>query len=189
MNDERFCDVELAMNSNGHESNGKAAGGARAGDAEIEIESEGEFDKGTRDTIAAMLGIGCDLSTAARVVGRSPAEVKALLGEDKTFLRDVEKYGSLFEGKHLKHLDKAAEDKKNYRVSMWLLERLRPDKYEKQRPRTIKESQLMPLLKSMAEMLVDGVEDEAAREALFDRVMATANALNPNGTLGQNDET
>lgn len=174
------------MDANGHESNGKVTDRGLGSGAEAETVPR-EIDKGTRDTIAAMLRIGCDLRMAAWVAGRSPAEVKAVIEEDETFLRDVQKGNSFFDYKHLLHLDEAAKDKKNWRVSMWLLERLRPERYEKQRPRTIKESQLMPLLRSMADALVDGVADEAAREALFDRVMATAEALDPNGVLGKDD--
>lgn len=173
------------MDSHGHESNGKVTDrGLVSGEAEA---VRGAIDKGTRETIGAMLAIGCDLRMAAWVVGRSPAEVKALIEEDKAFLREVQKGHSHFDYKHLSHLDKAAKDPKNWRVSMWLLERLRPERYEKQRPRTIKESQLMPLLRSMADALVDGLSDEAARETLFDRVMAAAEALDPNGVLGKDD--
>lgn len=174
------------MNLGGHESNGQVTERGVGAGAESATGRDG-FDKRTRDTIAATLAMGCDLRMAAWVVGRAPAEVKAFIEEDKTFLRDVQKGNALFDYKHLKHLDEAAKDKKNWRVSMWLLERLRPEKYEKQRPRTIKESQLMPLLKSLAEALVEGVADEAAREALFDRVMATADALDPNAVLGNDD--
>lgn len=168
------------MDSNGHELNGKAVGRLGAGD-------DLGFDKSTRDTIGAMLGIGCDLRTAAWAVGRSPAEVKRLLAEDPELLHAVQKGGAIFEYKHLQHLDEAAKDKKNYRVSMWLLERLRPDTYEKQRPRTIKENQLMPLLKSLADALVEGVGDEEARGKLIERVKETAEDLDPMGALGEFD--
>jgi hypothetical protein len=91
---------------------------------------------------------------------------------------------STFEFKHLLNLDEAAKDKKNWRVSMWLLERRLPDKYERQRPRTIRESQLMPLLKSLAKAMVEVVEDPEQRATLLERVKAIVDELDPNGSLG-----
>lgn len=177
------------MNGNGHVANGEAVERICGGSVESEDADAHVFDKDTRAKITAMLGIGCDLRMAAWVVGRSPAEVKRLVEEDPTFVRDVQKGNSTFDYKHLQQLDQAARDKKNWRVSMWLLERLRPDRYEKQRPRTIKERQLAPLVKSLADALVESIEDDEQRAAVLARVMQTVDDLNPDGPLERDDGT
>ena len=141
------------------------------------------LDKAKRDMIAALVRLGCDLPTAAWAAGHSPAEVRAELERDASFVREVRTAESTFEYKHLHNLDEAAKDKKNWRVSMWLLERRLPDKYERQRPRTIRESQLMPLLKSLANAMVEVVEDPEQRTALLERVKVIVDELDPNGSL------
>jgi hypothetical protein len=169
------------MSSRRHETNGKHevdAGGDELRD---------KVDKPVREMVAGLIRLGCDLRTASWAAGRSPVEVKRDLEANADFVREVKQAESTFEYKHLQHLEEAAKDKKNWRVSMWLLERRLPDKYEKQRPRTVKESQLMPLLKSLADAIVDGVEDDEQRAALLKRVEDTVEELDPNGPVRDDD--
>jgi hypothetical protein len=130
-----------------------------------------------RGQVEALISAGCSLSAAARATGCHPAALRRAMEVDAEFRRTVLAAEARFEIRQLQRLDEAAKDKKNWRVAMWLLERRLPDRYGSHRPRTVKQRQVEPLLRALAQAVVEGVDDPQQRHALFERLKAAVSDL------------
>ena len=77
--------------------------------------------------ICAMVGVGCSLRSAARLVGCHESTVRSLLYRDKAFAERYRKSEQAIELIALRNVQTAAQ--KNWRAAAWLLEHVRPNEY------------------------------------------------------------
>lgn len=83
-----------------------------------------------RDVVAAVR-LGCDRATAARCAGWTMAQLDRRLAADEDFRREIERSEAVLELSHLRNVQAAAKDEKNWRASVWWLERSMPARYGK----------------------------------------------------------
>ncbi len=138
--------------------------------------------------IESMISAGCTLRTASRMLGFPPAVLQRVVERDAEFREAVLAAEARFEIRQLQRLDEAAKDVKNWRVSMWLLERRLPDRYGRQRPRTVREGQVEPLLRALARAVVDAVDDPQQQNVLFERLEGAVRDLETSIPRGPKDD-
>lgn len=147
------------------------------GDEPDERDSSPPLTNDARQQLTRAVSVGCDLATAARIAGCPLSMVQAALDDDAVLHEEIQTAQAKFEFRHLMYLEQAASDVKNWRVSTWLLERRFPARYERRRPRSIRPSQVTPLLCSLAEALSEAVVDSDERAALLDHLDRAAREL------------
>lgn len=130
-----------------------------------------------RTQIEALVSAGCSLRAAARAAGYQPAALRRAMEIDVEFRRAVLAAEARFEIRQLQRLDEAAKDQKNWRVAMWLLERRLPDRYGRNRPLAVKQRQVEPLLRALADVVVEAIDDPHQRGVLFERLKTAVSEL------------
>jgi len=90
--------------------------------------SETPLTSEQRDVVAAAR-LGCDRATAQRCVGWSSRELVRQLAAHAGFRRELERAEAALELSHLRNVQAAAADEKNWRASVWWLERRAPERY------------------------------------------------------------
>jgi hypothetical protein len=76
-----------------------------------------------KDAISGALQLGNTRETAANVVGRTPEELFAQIEGDPDLERSLRQAEAAAEVQHMRTVHKAAQDEKNWRSSVWWLER------------------------------------------------------------------
>lgn len=122
----------------------------------------------------AIASVGCDRDIAARYLGCTLDEFQAELARQPTFARDLAKAEAAAELVHMKNLKIAAEDEKNWRASVWWLERRSPERYGRRNPTAIPAGQLQSFLSEVAQVISDAVADSDQRAELLQRIESLA---------------
>ncbi len=93
------------------------------------------LDESKKETILALLSVGCSRETAARYVGCDPKRVENVIERDPAFAEKVARAEMAVEVAHLRNVLQAARDRRNWRAAAWFLERAFPEKYGAKRGR------------------------------------------------------
>jgi hypothetical protein len=104
--------------------------------------------------ICGVLSIGCDRQTAANVVGCSLADIRRAMQADAEFSADLRRSVGHAELSHMNMVHKAAQDVKNWRVSVWWLQRHAPERYARSAGQ-ITSRQLKAFIAIVAEIVND----------------------------------
>jgi hypothetical protein len=126
-----------------------------------------------KDTICGILSVGCDRQTAADYVGCSLADIRCQLQHDRQFLASVRRAEAGIELSHMRNVQEAAKAKKDWRASVWWLERHSPERFARRSPGAITVRQL----KSFVAILVDALRENIASPEDRGRVVARLNAI------------
>jgi len=125
--------------------------------------------------ICGIISLGGDHETAAATVGLTLDELRQALEADPTLAARVRRAESMVEVLHLQYLRAAAQDPRNWRVSVWLLERCVPHRYAPRRAEAITPRQLNEYLQRLARVIdqeVTSPEDRARLRARLTRLAA-----------------
>jgi hypothetical protein len=123
----------------------------------------------TKQQLAALLQLGCGRETAAAFCGVDSCEVEREIESDSDLLREIRRSEARFEVAHLRKLQKAAEGEKNWRISVWWLERRWPERYAR-KAHAITIQQLEQFTDNLAEVLTDDLDDDHCREQIARRL-------------------
>jgi hypothetical protein len=126
-----------------------------------------------KDTICGILSVGCDRQTAADYVGCSLADMRCQMQHDGQFLADVRRAEAGTELSHMRIVQETAKTKKDWRASVWWLERRSPERFARRSPGAI----TMRQLKSFVAILVDALRENIASHEDRDRVIARLKAI------------
>lgn len=127
------------------------------------------FDEATQKQLASLVLVGCTLRTAARVAGIDRQRLRAVLEHDRKLSERLLVAEAVCEFTHLERLREVSKDPKNYRVSIWLLERRFPFRYMPRPFSGISAAQLQATLRTIGEELARQFPDAEGR----DRIMAS----------------
>lgn len=122
-------------------------------------------------TIAA---VGCDRQIAARYLGCGPAELNAAIEADAQFARDLAQAEAGAELVHMKNLKEAAQEEKNWRASVWWLERRAPDRYGRREAGSLTPRQVGQFVESLSQIIAEEVRDADDRDRLLQRLTELA---------------
>lgn len=123
-------------------------------------------------TIAA---VGCDRQIAARYLGCGVADLQAALEADPDFARDLAQAEAGAELVHMQNLKEAAQEEKNWRASVWWLERRSPDRYGRRDARAVSAAQVQRFVEALAAIIAEEVRHAEDRQRLLSRLDALAN--------------
>lgn len=134
--------------------------------------------KEQKKEVCVIASIGCGREIAARYLGCSEAELETAIAKDKKFCDDLKQAEAGAELKHLRNVQRAAEDEQQWRASVWWLERRAPERYGKAiSERAVSINRLRKFLESLAAVIAEEVQREEDRQRLLGRLETLAGEL------------
>jgi hypothetical protein len=124
-----------------------------------------ELSEAERKRGASIVALGCDRSTAGKELGFSLAEWERMVGEDAVLAAALARAEAEAEIHHMKCIQQAAKEPKNFRGSIWWLERMRPDVYHRRDADVFAREEV----EQFVEVVLDEVADEGARQRIMNR--------------------
>ena len=135
--------------------------------------------------------VGCDRETVAKYVGCTSAGlVEAMIG-DAAFAASMLRAEASSELAHMRNVQQAGKDDKQWRASVWWLERRAPERYAKREIDAIGRRELVRLLGIVAAGIADVVTDVNDRKRVLERLQdlaeSMANPLRPKSLESNTD--
>ena len=123
-----------------------------------------------RREVCGVLGLGCSRATAAKRVGCLEEELYEESSRNPVFATEMRLAESAYELRHMKNVYEAAVDPKNWRVSVWALEHVLPERYARRDPGRVNENQMRRIVGKVVDILVEEVSDEVIRNNIHRRI-------------------
>jgi hypothetical protein len=120
--------------------------------------------------ICGVLAVGCDRITAANYVGCAVADIGHTMEHDPSFAANLLRTEAATEVAHMRNIQKMAEDPKNWRASVWWLERRAPERYGPRGAGELTLRQIGEFLDVVAQILCEEVFDEEIRQKIMGRL-------------------
>lgn len=127
-----------------------------------------------------IVSIGCDRETACKYLGCSLSQLRREMKQDRTFAERLLRAEATPELAHMRNLHSATKDEKNWRASVWWLERRAPERYGRRTPGAVTENQLREVIDELAEVIAGEITCPDDRLRLLRRLGAIVEALQPN---------
>jgi hypothetical protein len=126
--------------------------------------------------ICGILSIGCDREAAADYIGCSLADVQKAMRNDPAFLTKVRRVEANAEVTHMRAIVEFAREKKDWKASVWWLERRSPERYGRRSAGAITERQLKEFIAIVADIMRDvrGTDD---RQRVIGKLQSLADAI------------
>lgn len=124
-----------------------------------------------------MISIGCDRETACNYLGKTAEQLRQHLEHDLDFRSRLRRAEATPEFNHMRNLYNAAKEEKNWRASVWWLERRAPERYARRSPDALTTAQLRVFVEELAENIVGEVSDLNDRTRLLNRLLEITKQL------------
>lgn len=122
-----------------------------------------------KSKILSMLPLGGDRATVCKYVGATLAQLQAEMKRDPQFAQDVVSAEAAVDLKHFGNVQKASQDEKNWRTSVWWLERRARQQSSDADP--LANPSLMELLDELALAITAEVKDEELQRRVIERLL------------------
>jgi hypothetical protein len=122
--------------------------------------------------IYGILSVGCDRQTAANFVGCSLAAIRRAMQHDSAFAAEVCRAEAGAELSHMRTVQNAGKDEKNWRASVWWLERRAPERFGPRGPGVVTARQLKAFAEILADILQNDIADHDQRQHILGRLNA-----------------
>ena len=123
-----------------------------------------------KQQICSIMQLGCTQATAAKHVGCGRSAIRAAAGRDLRFAADLRRAEAQNELTLMKNVFEAAQEPKNWRASVWSLERVYPERYLRRLPDAVTAEQLVRVIESLVDVVADEVTDTQRRERIVVRI-------------------
>jgi hypothetical protein len=127
--------------------------------------------------ICGILSVGCDRHTAANFVGCSLADIRRAMQQDATFAADVCRAEAGAELHHMRTVQQATKEEKNWRASVWWLERRSPERFGPRGPGVVTARQLKAFIEILADALREDVRNSDDRQQVIKRLKSLADSV------------
>jgi len=124
------------------------------------------LDEKKMEAVCAIVAVGGSRQVAAQYVGCHISTLVRTAQRDDGFRERLSQAEAMFEAAHLRNVNAAGKDAKNWRASVWLLERKFPDRYGRRDSASLSMEQVMLLLTQFAEIVVKEVPAEFRKRVL-----------------------
>lgn len=111
--------------------------------------------------------VGCDRETIAKYAGCGLEELNRALLVDRAFGRELRRAEASCELAHMRNLQQAGRDVRQWRASVWWLERRAPERYAKRDAGSVGRRDLIAFLKEVSVSLAAAVRHEDDRERVI----------------------
>lgn len=129
-----------------------------------------------KSRIYGVIAVGCDWQTAANLVGCSVSDMRREMHRDSQFAEQVRRSEASAELSHMRTIQKAIEDPKNWRTSVWWLERHAPERFARNAG-AITARQLKLFLTILADVLIGDGQCSLTPEELLSRLDMLADSI------------
>jgi hypothetical protein len=108
--------------------------------------------------ICGILSVGCDRETAANFVGCGSADISRAMLRDREFAAHVRRTEAGCELGHMRTVQEATKEPKNWRASVWWMERRAPERFGPRGAGQVTLRQLDEFLNVVADIVFDEIE-------------------------------
>jgi len=127
--------------------------------------------------VCGILSVGCDRQTAANFVGCSLVDIRRAMQQDAQFAASICHAEALSELSHMRNVQQAAKDAKNWRASVWWLERRSPERFGKRGAGVVTSRQLKAFVAILVDILSEDIHDAADRQRLAARLQSIGDTV------------
>lgn len=138
------------------------------------------FSEEQKRECCVMISIGCDRETACNYLGKTPEELRVELQQDPEFGQRLLRAEATPEFNHMRNLFNAAKEEKNWRASVWWLERRSPERYARRPPDAVSSAQLQHVIEELTDAIVGEVDHHEDRHRLLNRLRLIAKNIHGN---------
>lgn len=127
--------------------------------------------------VCGVLSVGCDWQTAAHLVGCSLADIRRAIQNNPKFAMSVQRAEAAVELSHMRIIQEAAKDPKNWRTSVWWLERHAPERFGPRSAGVVTTRQLKAFVAILADVLSDDGSGAIDRNQIVARLRAFSESV------------
>lgn len=127
--------------------------------------------------LALLAKIGCDRQTGCHYVGTTAAELLETLHAQPEFAAELLRAEATPEVAHMRIVHEAAKDVKNWRASVWWLERRAPERFARRPLPGLTADELQAAIGQLTGVIVEEIGDAALRRRVQERLAAIATEL------------
>jgi hypothetical protein len=134
------------------------------------MNSEDRFTEWQRGKLCEVILLGCDRATACDYIGVTVVQLQQEMESDEKFEREVARSEAQAAMRHMGNVHKAAEDEKNWRTSVWWLER-RAQARSTSDPQAPSDAHVAELVDELAKIVVAVIVDAELQRRLIERLL------------------
>ncbi|HEX5471558.1 MAG TPA: hypothetical protein VFW73_06710 [Lacipirellulaceae bacterium] len=127
--------------------------------------------------ICGILSVGCDRETAANFVGCPIATIGRLMQQDPKFATNIRRTEAGTELAHMRNVQEAAKEAKNWRASVWWLERHSPERFGRRGAGVVTFPQLEAFMEIVAGVLIEEIHDLDDQQHVLTKLKRSADML------------
>jgi hypothetical protein len=120
--------------------------------------------------IYGILSVGCDRETAANYVGCTTADIGRMMLQNRAFAAQIRRTEAGSELAHMRTVQEAAKDAKNWRASVWWMERHAPERFGPRGAGVVTIRQLDEFLNVLAELIREEIDCDNVRRRILKRM-------------------
>ena len=152
---------------------------------------EENLDEEQKKRICGIVNVGCSPATAAKQVGCTVEAIRNEVSRDRQFAAAIRYAEASHEITHMKNVYTAAQEPKDWRASVWALERTYPDRYARRDPDVVTADQLAALVARLVDILIEEVSNPEDRERIMARMaeLTSGSRASPKRGKGSTHET
>jgi hypothetical protein len=127
--------------------------------------------------ICGILSVGCDRETAANFVGCTTADIGRTMRQDPAFAANVHRTEAGCELGHMRTVKEAAKEPKNWRASVWWMERNAPERFGPRGAGAVTIRQLDEFLNVLTDLISEEVDCDDIQRRILARMADALRAL------------
>lgn len=129
--------------------------------------------------------LGCDRELITRYLGCEEIQLVETLANDEAFYKAWQRANATVELSHIRNIQQAAKDEKNWRASVWWLERHVPARYAKRSLGEVTRNELVKLIRTVAEKIASVVKQPEDQKRLLTKLSELAEQIEDDFTISE----
>jgi hypothetical protein len=126
---------------------------------------------------AAILSAGCDRETVAKYLNCLLGDIQREMSQDPQFAAEVRRAEASSELNHMRNVQRAAQDEKQWRASVWWLERRAPERFGRRDAGAVTPRQLEQVISHLISLVLEEIHDREDLERVVVRLQDAARSL------------
>jgi hypothetical protein len=135
-----------------------------------------ELSEEQQAQVCGILSVGCDRQTASDFLGCSLGDLRRAMRQNSTFAAQVRRAEARAELSHMQIVHESSSEKKNWRASIWWLERRSPERFAR-RAGAVTSRQLKAFVAILVDIFGDEIRDVEDRQRVGARLNRVVDSL------------